>query len=106
VSRQRRLGLRSRPLAQEIEVTPAEVDLLVLTEDTGGPLIRLGGKRGPEIACPVCEIFRPFMDFIQLRISEKHSRYVLPVFRCPTIGCRHVFALNPNPEAEGGSQEQ
>lgn len=91
-----RSDLRSRPLAREIEILPGQ-EALVTLEDVGGPLIKLGGSRGPEIVCPVCEVSRPFMDFTQLRISEKHARYVLPVFRCPTHGCRHVFALNPNP---------
>ena len=97
--------LRSRPLAQGQEVSTSEQDLLISVEETGGPLISPSGPFGPEIRCPVCETLRPFMQYTQLLIAEKYARYVLPVFRCPTPGCRHVFALNPNPEDYGEARE-
>jgi len=92
---------RSRRLAQGEEITPNESEVRsLLEEDDPGPLIRPVGQFGPEIKCPVCEVSRPFMQFTQLKISRRYARYVLSVYRCPTPECRHVFALNPNPEEE------
>jgi hypothetical protein len=95
---------RARGVAREAETSPDLEDIAGSLDDGHGPLIRLGGSRGPEIVCPVCEVPRPFMQYTPLRISQKHARYVLPVFRCPTVGCRHVFALNPNPEVTGATE--
>lgn len=100
-SRHRRSKAKGQGVSSKIPrpVLPYEEDDLVgIIAETGGPLVRMVLGTGPEIKCPACERWAPFMKYKTFQQSPKYERYILPIYRCFRQDCRHAFALNPYPE--------